>query len=550
MTTETITTKQGFPSDGLYLAENMLPGEFGLDVFLKLAATIVSGSPTLRFNFFTEFNGKPWAVDTDGKLFSNNGSGWDVRRNPGNSNGQGLITDQTGRLLYSRNQYLGKTADGSIFDDSFKDFGEINLDYRPADTYEDWVVFGNNNKLAVLNVTDDSWNAAAFEMPSGFTCRGVKSNRTGVLVAFNYQNRGVALLWDVRTLRSISEWIWFDHPIQSICKVGDGWCITTMKEQWLTNGYSLTRKLEPFPDTLLQSLNFSVLPAGTLYTEGRLLTANTDNSGLYTRHKSGLYILDLATNRYSLAVPFGTKANMSLGAVFRDSSARTYVSYTTTIPSVTAQLAELKNDTPTRAIAVVGPFGKSAVKKVAQIVSLELMPSALAQLLYQNTGENASATISVKIYNFRRQLWAWAVTSGTAAAADQLPVSGNLQSFNNAAVGDEVTILSGTNAGEVRHIASISGRNTVSEVWTLDSALPNVTEASVSVNVQPFQLVSKKTFTAANFDDLSDFLFDIKNRVRGRKYLVKILIESITGLPLTLQSVSLTYDEQGINKSD
>lgn len=549
MKQETISNLDGFPSAGLYYSENMQPGQFGLDAFIKLLDTAVAGTPSGKFNWFTEFANRPWAVDNVGKLFSNNGSGWDVRRAPGGSGGNGLITDQTGRLLYPRTQMLGMLAtDGTTYTDSWKDFGEAATEYRPADTYEDWVVFGNNNKLAVLNVTDDSFNAAAFTMPSGFVNRAVKSNRTGVLVAFNYQNRGVAFLWDVRTLRSISDWMWFDHKIQSVCKTGDGWTITTMKEQWLTNGYALVRKLPAFPDTLIQSQNFNTLPQGTLYTDGKLLTANTDQGSLFTRHKSGLYVLDLTTEKYTFLSP-GQKADMTMGALFQDSSSTTLLSYSTVTPAA-VKLVELKNDTPTQATCIVGPFGKSPGKKAAASISLELAPSLLAQSLFQNTAEIATADVSVKIYNFRRQLWAYGYTNAEAPATNKLAVSGTVVSFNNAKVGDEVTVLSGLNAGQIRHITAITGRNTTSEVWTLDSALPVTTESGVYLNIQPYQLVRKQTFTASNYEDMADLLFDVKNRIKGRKYLVKIVIENVTALPLTLQSVTLTYDEQGVNKTE
>lgn len=545
---EPIQNFNGFGSGGMpgefYHAGNMVPSQFGIEANLLLSSLSVSGSPD-RFNWFTEYNGSPYAVDIAGKIFANTGGGWGLVRTPANaSNGNGLITDQTGRLLYAQDRYLGMY--NGAWSDSWKDLSTALTDFRPMETFLDWVLIGHDEFIALLNITDDSLNTAGFTLPSGFRVRAIKSNSHGVLVGANFGNRGVVFLWDAQSDRSIADWIWFDHTIQSICRAGNEWIVTTLKDQVLTNGYTILQKLPPPPDVLLQSQNFRCIPAGTMTINDQLLTANTiiDTVSVYTRRKTGIYILNLA-NRLNLFVPAsnGNQADLTMGAIFQDSSAKTYASFSSTLPSA-KYLAELKNGVPSSAWLVVGPYGDGINTKVAEGVKVELTPGSTAQNLFQISGFD----IAVKIYNFRRQLWGYAQSNGTAPATDKIAINGTGAGFGNAMVGDEVTILSGVNAGEVRHITAITSQNTSSEVWTLDSALPNLTENNALINVQPFQLVKKFSISnasATELAELKDLYFNVKNKVKGKRYLVKILITNISNMSLGVGSTSLIFNDLG-----
>lgn len=545
---ETIRDFRGFGSGGrageFYHAGNMVPSQFGLEANIRISEFSATGSPD-RCNWFTEYSGSPYAVDINGKIFANTGGGWGAARTPGNTSiGNGLITDQKGRLLYMQNRYLGM-YNGS-WTDSWKDFVSSVADYQPMETYLDWVLIGRGQYIGLLNITDDSINAEGFTLPSGFNVRAIKSNSHGVLIGANFGNRGVIFLWDAQSDRSISEWIWFDHTIQSICRSGNEWIVTTLKEQFITNGYTVLQKLPTFPDALMQSQNFRCAPAGTLAINNLLITANTviDTVSSYTRRKTGVYLLDLTTGLY-LFVPVssGNQAELTMGGLFQDSAAKTYVSYSSTLTSAKF-IAELKNETPAYAWVVAGPFGDGVNSKVAEGVKVELTPGSNAQSLFQVSGFD----IAVKVYNFRRQLWGAAVSNATAPATNKIAVNGSGAGFGNAMVGDEVTILSGANAGEVRHIIAIADQNTSSEVWTLDSALPNLTEDTAVINVQPFQLVKKFSIsnaTATELAELKDLYFNAKNRVKGKRYLVKIVITNISNMSLGIGAVSFISKDLG-----
>lgn len=540
---QTIDNFKGIGSGKLdgefFYSENLKPGQFGLEASLYLAAHSVAGGQD-RFNWMVEFLGAPWGVDLGGDIYKEASGTWTLAHaNVNASDGNGFVVDQKGRLLFAQDRWLGMTTDGTSFSDNWKDLIDTITDFRPMDIYEDWVAIGNGNKVKVLNTTDDSV-ADGLTLPSGFTVRCIKSNRTGILIGANAGNRGVLILWKPGYTRSLNEWIWLDAPMQSIAKAGDIWVVTTTQEQYLTDGYSLTRKLPPLPDTLIVLQPYTVGPSGTLYSDGKILTANTDVFGRYNRHKTGLWILDLATDLYQFVSAInGQTVDMTWGALFKSSTSRIIGSYSSTLPAE-KKVVELKDDIAPRAVLIAGPFGSGPTKKTAQNASIGL--STLSSVSVVQAGK--SFKVAAKIYNFKRTLWGYGTTNAVSATAITLKVDGTSAGFNNAKVGDEVTILSGANAGQARHIASIAGEGTSTEVWTMDIAFSTTTESGAILQVMPFKLIASKTVTSTTLDELEDIFFDIKNKIKGKRYLLKFVISDISSFPLNIDHVSLDYDDQ------
>jgi hypothetical protein len=360
-----------------------------------------------------------------------------------------------------------------------------------------------------------------------------------VLIGSNYQNKGVLFLWDVQSVRSISEWLWLEQPIQSICKYGSRWIVTTTKEQLITDGYSTTKLASP-PDTLHQEAIFTVAPAGTLVIGNKLFTANTAEK--YNRLKSGLYIQDLDTQSFQFVpVGNGCTVGVTMGAMFQDSDLNHYVSYSTSLPSA-HYVARIQETSPSHATLISPRLGVGTNNKVAEGLKLDISANPKVSGL----DSSGSFDVSLKIYNFKRQLWGYGVTNGASATAITLKVDGSLASKNNAKVGDEVTVLSGANAGQVRHIASIANAGTNTETWTLDIALSTTTESGAYFNVQPFQLVKTKTVSISSLSELDSVYFDIRNRIKGRKFLAKVILTNISTIPLLIPSLSFIYDDLGV----
>lgn len=526
----------GQTSGEFFYAENLKPGQFGLDASLYLSGMTASGNPG-RLNWLVEFLNSPWGVATDGKVYKYTSEDWTLARtNSQTTQGNGLIVDQKGRLLYAGQQYLGMASDASTFTDNWKDLTDAVTGYRPLATYEDWVVIGGGSKVKVMSVLDDVV-ADGLTLPTGFHAQCISVNKTGILIGANVSNRGVLILWRVGYTRSLNEWIWLDAPVQSICKAGDGgWIVTTSQEQFATDGYNITSYIPALPDTVVGLQPFSVVPQGTFFSDSKLYTLNADLSGRYNRHKSGLWIYDVKTEKH-LFVPGAATAEVTAGALFKTSSAQVIASYTT---SSTHRVALLREDIAPNAVLIAGPFGTGATKKTATAASLGL-----------SVGSNISAvqktksfTVTAKVANLKRTLWGYGVTSATSDSATTLKVNGQAAGFSNAKVGDEVTILSGSDAGQVRHITAIANEDATTEVWTLDSALSGTTASGIYLQVMPFQKIDSKTISFTTLDELEDQFFNISNKIQGKKFLLKFVFSSISSFPITIDHVALDYDDK------
>jgi hypothetical protein len=439
--------------------------------------------------------------------------------------------------------YTGTTGSGknytiyTAWTDQWKDFGASNetTDFRPHDTYEDWVLLGNKNKVAVLNVTDDSFNSAGFTFPDGYNVRVIKSGRTGALLGANINNRGVLALWDAQSPRSIAPWIWLNSNVKSAVPVEGGWIVITSSAIYFTNGYSLQTILDRFLDHSRtgNAITVALIPQGAELLGETLAFWGTNSD--WNRNKVGIYLLHLPTRLFEFApVHNGALFDISAGAIFYDNNYSIHVSYVTNNPFVKT-IGRLFNSTPSTAQYILKCGDDNTNDKIAEAVKLNLgiktPTTAVANLTFN---------VTVKLYNFRRMLWVRAQTNAASTVENKLKINGTIF---RAQVGDEVTVLTGANAGQIRHITAIANQGTSTEEWTLDSNLPNLTEDTAELNVMPFQLVKKHTVT--NVSELKELFFNVKNRIKGKKYLLKILFENMTVTP-ELHEVQFIYDDLGI----
>ena len=152
--------------------------------------------------------------------------------------------------------------------------------------------------------------------------------------------------------------------------------------------------------------------------------------------------------------------------------------------------------------------------------------------------------MAVKVCNCKRPYWGYGLTNATAAGNDQLPCDGTRSGYNQVQLGDEITIMEGANAGQVRHVTNIANSGLSSQIIQLDSALPNLTESSVHFNITPFKLLSKQTLTSLT--QLRDLWFTVKNSFQGKMFLVKIVIDGINVVAPEIRSTTLIYNDLGV----
>lgn len=467
---------------------------------------------------------------------------WARLHTPGTTtHGNGLITDHSSsqRVLYIQDEYVG-SWDGTVWYDTFMDLGWSANVPKDADIYEDWVVIANSSTVALLNITDDSKNYQAFNFPADFVIRSVKSGRNGVLLGANFNNRGVLALWDCQSDRSIAPWIWFDSKIYGVAKYQGNWIVSTGRELVLTNGYNILRTYD-FPDLVQGDYNFGpTFPSGMFVEEDKLFL--TSEIGLPNRKKTGVWILDLITSLWEFCPNslWDIGENTGMGALFRSSRNSRYVSYNSggIVVPVREHIGRI-HDSTNSSYFIMEVGGKDDHFKKAEGIVLNFNFSVEDYYVYTSPDWR----ISAKLYNFKRQLWCYGQASSTSASAWSIPVNGTVASYNNAKVGDEITVVEGLNAGAIRHISEIDREGLANELWTLDEPLVNVIEANAYVHINPFKKVGEKTITTQEIKDSRIFI-PVKTTQTGRRFLLKIVLETAYMRP-HIKGVSFIYNDLG-----
>ena len=458
------------------------------------------------------------------------------------SSGNGLIVDHSSsqRLLYIQDEWVG-SYDGVVWYDTFMDLGWSLAIPKPADIYEDWVVIANGSTVALLNITDDSKTYNAFNFPPDFIGKDVKSGKEGVLLGANFNQRGVLALWDCIADRSIAPWLWIDR-ILGMAKYQGIWVVATGKNIILTNGYSILRTYEP-PDISFSGTNFAPQnPHGMIVDGDRLLIAR-GSSARFDRAKSGMFVLDLITGSWEFipASTGNTYDSILFGAMFKTTNNNKYISYADSSLSPAQDYIGKITDSPMDISYIISnPIGDSSpTQKELEAVILKLGHSLRHDTVYSDPDWN----IQIKAYNFKRLLWARGAAASTAAIAIQIPVDGTVNGYNIAEIGDEITVMEGLNAGVIRHIADISYKGTIREMWTLDTALSSAIKITEEVNVSPFKKIGEKKINTANIKD--DRLYvPIKNKVLGRRFLIKIVVDRNEMVP-NIEQIAGVYNDLG-----
>lgn len=431
------------------------------------------------------------------------------------------------------------------WEEQWKDFGsnftqnsENYSAYTPCETYEDTVLFGRGSNITSLNTLTDTITtdaSPAFNMPDGFDCLAIHKGANGVLIASNFQRKGVLILWDNFSDRSIAPWIHLGDRIVSVCKYNGGWIVITTREIFYTNGYSITPLIDSFLDSTVFIYASNLHPQTSFVIENDLYcTLGVSYNG---KRRAGVYKINL-TSKLAHYIP---RADMNqtderTNALFYgggNGSGRGYVGTTNSWDAITYDTE------PTIAHFITNPVGKGDNWKHAEAIKLNLGISGT----YYNKDETFSFTITAKIAPMRKQMVNYGqLKIAMATNYDRITVNETIH--YNAQVGEEVEFLGGLNKGYSRTIMSKTGAGTATAVWIFDRVLPNLdTDTSSLFFVYPFELIKTKTYT--NITEMPEIWFDIKNKVKGKKFRIKFDIEGAT-VPIELRPFLFIYDDLGI----
>lgn len=511
---------------------------------------------------------KSFAIGPGGALFAQDDSGnilkeqtpgafdFAIVHSPG-GNGAGIMGDQYGNLLYacgSANDQLG-LYDGTTWNDTYQ---SVQSWEHPMDTYEDLRLIGNFDSIACI-FADNSYNAAAFQLPPLMLVSAIRSGPNGILIGANFGYQGVLMVWDGNSIGAKYPWKYVQGQILSIDRYGENWIVKTQRQVLITNGITITELFGVFDDPLsfnnydnsdLSRQQITVINNTVLMT----ITGHaTIQSYEYGKMKPGLYLYNLSTHAWNyIPAPTQSTINLFTGAVFADADFNNRILFSyRDVTAGTNFIAELSNTPPSKAQwiseeiglghvrytrgGLLGPTDKSAE---AVILNLGILNSI-------TDPATVSFNVALKLYDFKRQLWGHAVTNATLAALNQVQIDGTSADNYKAQVGDEVTILDGINAGEIGHITAIANQGTNTETWTLDATAPSQTEISIHLQVQPFVLIEEQTVSG---DNIQNLYFNIDGIV-GKQFLCKFVFGAIgANLGLEIQTSYFVFNDIGYDQ--
>ncbi|HEY1757955.1 MAG TPA: hypothetical protein VGG72_21475 [Bryobacteraceae bacterium] len=496
---------------------------------------------------FQDDAGQIWKEQTPGAYDFTN-----VRSPDGN--GAGMMADQYGNLLYingSSNNQLG-TFDGSSWTDNYQ---SLDSGQHPMTWYEDLRLIANNNKVACL-FSDGTYSDSAFTLPTNMTITAIKAGPTGILIGANLDNQGAIILWDGNSPRSKVPWKWTPGGILAIDTYGENWIVKTQRQAIVTNGMTVSELFGVFDDPLSFNNydNTHVLPQQMLLVNGILIftiTTTTSNTLQYGKMKPGVYLYLIARKAWAyIPVPTGETFNLFVTSLAIDISGnRITVGYHA---SGVNHIAALVPQPPSQATFISEQLGLGRIKYQRLYFgptdkTLEAVVLNLGILNSSTASEAISFNVSLKIYNFKRQLWGHIQTSGPSSAYNQLIVDATVAGVYDAQVGDEVTILEGVNAGFVAHITAIANDGANNETWTLDTSAANYTEVGNGIQVQPFIFVKRQTFTS--LEQLKNIFFSV-NSIKGKQFLVKLVFDGIqSGLGIELLTSYWVFNDIGYTQT-
>lgn len=422
----------------------------------------------------------------------------------------------------------------SSWDDRWKDFGSSVTGVVPTETYEDTVLFGRGNNITTLNITTDTITtdaSPAFNLPSGFSIEHIHKGSNGILIGCNFQTKGVVMLWDNFSDRSIAPWIDLPDKLLSVAKYGGNWILITTREIFITNGYSLTSLKDKFLDSELSQISMTEIPQNSLVIEDDLyFPMNFTNNG---KRRAGLYKMNLTSKLFEYYPRTDLdQYNLRNHAIYYIVSlGRLYTGCTNSLDIVTS------SSNSTNAVFITNPVGEGETKKIAKQIKINLREV----LTNSDVDTTKSFKVIAKIYPMKKQMLRYAQVKTTQTLANKIVIDETL--FRSAVVGEEVEFLEDNNAGYSRNITAITGGGTATATYTLDRDLPALSDASDNLLITSFELIKVKTYTTA--EELEEVLFDIKNAPKGRHFMIKIEFEELT-IPLELPPISFLYDDLGI----
>lgn len=422
----------------------------------------------------------------------------------------------------------------SLTDDNYK-YGRQIIEFD-----EDFYIL-NGDALAIVD-SSMAYTAEHKAMESGWIGRCGASNGDTIAIGCNKNNLGKIFIWDKYSNGWIRK-IALDNEIQSMEAYGNNYVFVTGNGIWITDGYS-KRKLASFPDVRSRS-SVTVRPHGMKVIEDKLIINTT--VGLINRGNTGLYIYDLIKNEFAYS-PFDpssgiTSAKSSYeanGGIIFFESWLNYIYYTFDNSGYGWTNSDVISRFWLENIQNKGTFITNPIRlgKDARIKKIEVN---LINHLWEYCNNNThSKTVDLKLTDVKKALWYYTQAKIDSTSLNKITVNGTFNGYAKAEVGDEIFIRNGWNGHERRKIESMTGSGTDTEVWTLDSDLPNLTKQYTMISVMPFQRYGMTPVTNTTDDqELLEFYPDFY----GENVMIEFTITGTTTNPTpAIESIKIYYE--------
>lgn len=456
---------------GNYNAEGMFWWAQGLDFdftppFIRVAPKLFketdsSITANLQDSYWsTIFNNTNYIINRgDGRIFQSSYPNiWsEVHRNLNTWGGLGLFGDED-YMYYASNSYAGR-YDKTTWTDSWQTFNTSNLsELCPITKFLKFICFGNKNYLATWDTAGSAWNATRLTLPSGYQIKWLLPLTDYLVISAHHNAYGSALFFWDGISQTYNRVLQLPNVLSLAGVVDKNALYVITNDGWINlfNGVGLT-KLNRFPDMELGDI-INLYPDTVKIFQGLIYIGKAASGYDMTKrfYPGGIWVFNPQTK----ALYF--KHMMSNGGVTNQGGYGVITILTIILTQGGGSfkvlwyqaggsvdyVIDVSNDTGANR-----PYNWGAIFVTPLLDDEPYRRKRFIQSIlnfYKPLVNSSFARIVVKYNVLEKYQKDFKVA--TAGGYDYFDLAFGWLNFE---VGDEVTVLSGGGAGQIRHITSI-----------------------------------------------------------------------------------------------
>lgn len=429
------------------------------------------------------------------------------------------------------------------FKEDWKDLGAAETsNVRPVKNWEDKVLIGNGQYVAMYSGDGSDFDASKLHLPSGYSVVDFGFVPTGssskILVLANKDEVGTIFVWDG------SDTTWTTTIDMENLTRADGTFIATDIGIYECNGVTTSLFWRP-PDA-----NGSIIGNQVTFYDikekGNYLIASVSSGSTIRRFKSAVWIINKNTrDSYLVTPPSGGGYGEAVYSIF--SSGENFLLFGS---SYANGAVFILSSSPSATNSLYWTLFKPANARNIKIKQVRLNVNVDPTSYGSGSTNVLDFDVTLRCYDFTKQLFQYTqLKSGqTATAANTLVV---VDTLGVPSVGDRIEVIqkSASNqkllAGSPRNITAVTAGTGIYTL-TLDSDLPEAPDAttyngSLMTTITPLKLVGKKSINTSI--DLDDLTFQLADQPKGKKFLFEIDIKCTnTNIAPELNSLEIEYD--------